>query len=312
VTIHLTTPIDSLLSGAVTQESALGRTLRYRPRQVTTPDGVTVAVQDWAHDEAPRKAELLLLHGFSQAHEAWVHQLTGPLAAEYRLVTYDLRGHGDSEKPPAAHFYREPERWAGEVKAVIDQSGLQRPILVAWSYSGRVALDYLSAFGDAGISGLVMVGATANSDREMMGPAVGLLREMASEDAAVALEATKALLRASVAKPLPPEEFDYMLRYNQLVPAAIRANLLGRLADYASTLRSVSVPTLVMQGMLDPVITPAMASYTTQQIAGAELLLYDDLAHMPFWESPQRFDAGLGEFVRRRVLGADGREPPRP
>jgi non-heme chloroperoxidase len=284
------------------QESAPGRTLRYRSRRVTTPDGVTVAVQDWAHEGAPRKAELLLLHGFSQAHGAWLHQVTSPLAAEYRLVTYDLRGHGDSDKPTAAHFYREPERWAGEVNAVIDQSGLQRPILVAWSYAGRVALDYLSVLGDAGIGGLVMAGATANSDPKMMGPAVGLLQEMTSDDDAVALEGTKALLRASVAKPLPPEEFDYMLRYNQSVPATIRANLAGRPADYASALRSVSVPTLVMQGMLDPIITPAMAAYTAQQVPGAELLCYDDLAHMPFWESPQRFNTDLAEFVSRRVV----------
>ena len=149
------------MSGAVTHESALGLALRYRAQRVTTPDGVIVAVQDWAHDGAPRKAELLLLHGFSQSHGAWLRQVTSPLAAEYRLVTYDLRGHGDSDKPTAAHFYRDMERWADELKAVIDQSGLQRPILVAWSYAGRVVLDYLSVFGDSGISALVMTNAMA-------------------------------------------------------------------------------------------------------------------------------------------------------
>jgi non-heme chloroperoxidase len=276
--------------------------LRYRARRATAPDGVTVAVQDWALDGTLHKAELLLLHGFSQAHGSWLHQVTSPLAAEYRLVTYDLRGHGDSDKPTAPHFYRETERWAAEVKAVIEQSGLQRPILVAWSYSGRVALDYLSVFGDSGISGLVMANATSNSNPEMMGPAVGLLRQMTSEDPAVALEGTKALLRACVAEELSPDEFDYMLRYNQSVPATIRANLAGRTADYASALRSLSVPTLVMQGMLDPITAPAMAAYTAKQVRGAELVRYDDLAHMPFWESPQRFNDELTQFVRRRIL----------
>ncbi|MDB6014432.1 MAG: hypothetical protein JWL65_6682 [Gammaproteobacteria bacterium] len=266
---------------------------------MTTPDGVTVAVQDWAHDGAPRKAELLLLHGFSQSHGAWLHQVTSPLAAEYRLVTYDLRGHGDSDKPAAAHFYREKKRWADEVKAVIDQSGLQRPILVAWSYAGRVVLDYLGVFGDSGISALVMANAMSNSDPKLMGPAVGLLGQMTSENAAVALEGTKALLRASVANPLPREEFDYMLGYNQSVPPTVRANLAGRPADYESVLRSLSVPTLVMQGMLDPITTSAMGTYTAQQVRGAELIRYDDLAHMPFWESPQRFNADLAQFVRR-------------
>ena len=214
-------------------------------------------------------------------------------------MTYDLRGHGDSDKPTAAHFYRDKERWADELKAVIDESGLQRPILVAWSYAGRVVLDYLGVFGDSGISALVMANATVKSDPALMGPATGLLREMTSADAAVALEGTKALLRASVANPLPPEEFEYMLRYNQSVPPAVRANLAGRPADYESVLRSLSVPTLVMQGVLDPITTAAMGAYTALQVPGAELIRYDDLAHMPFWEAPQRFNADLAQFVRR-------------
>jgi non-heme chloroperoxidase len=260
---------------------------------------VTIAVQDWAHDGAPRRADVLLLHGFSQSHGAWLYQVTSPLAAEYRLVTYDLRGHGESDKPTAVHFYREKECWANEVKAVIDQCGLHRPILVAWSYAGRVALDYLSVFGDSGIRALVMVNAMAKTDPKLMGPAVGLLGQMTSEDAAVALEGTKALLRSSVANPLPQEEFDYMLRYNQNVPPTVRANLTGRPAEYESVLRSLSVPTLVIQGMLDPITTGAMGAYTAQQVPGAQLIRYDDLAHMPFWEAPRRFNADLAQFLSR-------------
>ncbi len=288
--------------GYVNQESALGRTLRYRALRVAAPDGVTVAVQDWAPDGAPRKAELLLLHGFSQAHGAWLHQVTSPLSQEFRLVTYDLRGHGDSDKPADAHFYREADRWAGEVKAVIEQTELQHPILVAWSYSGRVALDYLKVFGDSSIGGLVMVNATAKSDPQMMGPAVGLLKQMTSPDTAVALEGTQALLAACVAKRLLPKEFDYMLRYNQKVPPSIRAHLAGRPADYDSVLRALRVPTLVVHGMLDPVSALAMAIHTAKQVRDAQFICYDDVAHMPFWEAPERFNDDLAQFLHQRVL----------
>ena len=90
-----------------------------------------------------------------------------------------------------------------------------------------------------------------------------------------------------------------MLRYNQSVSPTVRANQFGRPADYESVLRSLSVPTLVMQGMLDPITTAAMGTYTVQQVRGAELIRYDALAHMPFWEAPQRFNADLARFVRR-------------
>jgi len=288
--------------GEITEKWALGRTLRYRAMRVTTPDGLNIAVQDWAPDEAPRKAELLLLHGFSQSHGAWLHQVSGPLASEFRLVTYDLRGHGESDKPADPHHYRSGELWARELQAVIDAPGLQRPILVAWSYSGRVALDYLNLFGDAGLGGLVMVNASTSGDPDMMGPAASLLRQMTDLDATTALAGTLALLRACVAKPLLPDELDYMLRYNQLVPPAIRINLAGRPADYQTALRAVRIPTLVMQGSLDPVTAPAMSVYTAEQVRDAKAITYDGLAHMPFWESPRRFDDDLAQFVNERIL----------
>jgi non-heme chloroperoxidase len=283
----------------VVEAAALGRTLRWRPIRVRTPDGLNVAVQDWAPDGVPREAELLLLHGFSQSHGAWFHQVSGPLARRFRLVTYDLRGHGASDKPDAAGCYRNPELWARELQAVVDATGLRRPVLVAWSYAGRVALDYLSLFGDAGLSGLVMVNAASKGDPAMMGPAVALLRQMTSPDAATATQGTLSLLQSCVARPLSSDELDYMLRYNEVVPPAIRANLAGRPAEYESTLQAVRVPTLVIQGSLDPVTAPAMSAYTARQVRGAATLSYEGVAHMPFWESPQRFDDDIARFVTR-------------
>jgi pimeloyl-ACP methyl ester carboxylesterase len=291
--------------GGITQEQALGRTLRYRASRVVTPDGLSVAVQDWAADDAPRGADILLLHGFSQAHGAWLHQVSSPLTGEFRLATYDLRGHGGSDQPREPHFYRSGEAWAGELKAVIEELGLRRPVLVGWSYSGRVVLDYLNAFGDAALGGLIMVNATSKTDPAMMGPAVGLLRQMTSTDPATAEEGTRQLLRACVAKPLADEEFDYMLRYNQQVPAAIRANLAGRTADYEAALRAVRVPTLVVQGSLDRITAPVMSAYTAAQVRGAQLIVYEGLAHMPFWESAQRFNDDVAQFVRQRIMAAN-------
>ena len=45
--------------------------------------------------------------------------------------------------------------------AVIDQTGLEQPVLVAWSYGGYIVADYLRAYGDAHIGGINLVGAAA-------------------------------------------------------------------------------------------------------------------------------------------------------
>ncbi len=269
--------------GELTHAVGCGRPLHYRAMRVAAPDGIVVSVQDWAPDSAPRKADILLLHGFSQSHEVWLNQVTSSLAAEFRLVTYDLRGHGSSDKPPEAHYYQESSRWAGEVKSVIDAAGLDRPIVIAWSYAGRVILDYLSLFGDGRLGGLIMANATSKADAQVLGPAVGLMRQMTDADPAVALQGTIAFLNACVAVPLPPDEFEFMLNYNLRVPAHIRANLGGRPAQYEPVLQSLRLPTLVVHGSLDPINLPAMAAYTLKQVRDSTGIIYDQVAHMPFW-----------------------------
>ena len=77
--------------------TVFGRTLRYRPISVTTPDGVAIAAQDWGREGSGR--DVLMIHGFSQSHLCWLRQTDSSLADEFRLATYDNRGHGMSEKP---------------------------------------------------------------------------------------------------------------------------------------------------------------------------------------------------------------------
>jgi len=275
---------------------ALGRNAKYRRLSVRTPDGVTIAVQDWRQKGSGR--DVLLIHGFSQSHLAWLKQVSGPLASEYRLVTYDIRGHGESDKPLEAHFYREPERWAGEVATVIQQAQLTCPVLIFWSYAGRIVLDYLGHNGDAAISGLVFVNATSRADATVLGPATSLLRAMTQGDLATNIEATLQLLRASTARPLPEDEVRFMLAYNMAVPPAVRANLTGRPADYDATLRRIRAPVLAIHGSEDTINLPSMADHTCATVPNARKILYPGAGHMPFWETPETFDRDVGEFLR--------------
>jgi non-heme chloroperoxidase len=281
---------------AIQKLRALGRDAQYRRLSVRTPDGLTIAAQDWRQKSSGR--DVLLIHGFSQAHLAWLKQVSGPLASEYRLVSYDIRGHGESDKPLEPHFYREPERWAGEVAAVIQQAQLDRPVLIFWSYAGRIVLDYLGQNGDAAISGLVFVNATSRADATVLGPATPLLRAMTQGDLATNIEATLKLLRASTARPLPQEAACFMLAYNMVVPPAVRANLAGRPADYDATLRRIRVPVLAVHGSEDTINLPTMADHTCATVANARKILYPGVGHMPFWETPETFARDVGEFLR--------------
>jgi non-heme chloroperoxidase len=285
------------MSDAPATLRALGHEPSYRHLNVRTPDGLSISVQDWQRPTSGR--DVLLMHGFSQSHLCWLKQVSSALADEFRLVSYDLRGHGESDKPLEPHYYREPERWAAEVESVMRATDLHRPVLVPWSYAGRVALDYLTCRGDSGISGMVFVNATSKSDASVQGPATPLLRRMTQEDPASNIEATLALLKACTSQPLPEDELRFMLAFNMVVPPAVRANLAGRPADYEATLRAIQVPVLALHGSDDAINLSSMAQYTSTTVSKGRHEIYRGIGHMPFWENPAVFNRDLDEFLRQ-------------
>jgi pimeloyl-ACP methyl ester carboxylesterase len=59
---------------------------------------------------------------FSQSNLSWSRQVKSDLAKEFRIVTFDLRGHGNSDKPLVPEAYRESRRWADDIDAIIKQT----------------------------------------------------------------------------------------------------------------------------------------------------------------------------------------------
>ena len=127
---------------ALSSASALAQTqTTARPAKtfkVQTPDGLSIAAQEWGNPNGP---EILFIHGFSQSHLSWSRQFGGELAKSFRLITYDIRGHGGSDKPLDAVFYRDHKRWADELKAVMETAKLKKPVLIGWSDGGRIIAE---------------------------------------------------------------------------------------------------------------------------------------------------------------------------
>ena len=71
-------------------------------REVRGGGGLRLHVREWGDPQGP---PIVFVHGWSQSQLCWSRQIAGPLAEDFRIVTFDLRGHGMSEKPPDAEHY---------------------------------------------------------------------------------------------------------------------------------------------------------------------------------------------------------------
>lgn len=270
------------------------------PRQVTpihSPDGVTFIAYEWGNPGGP---PIVFIHGIYQSALSWAKQIRAPeLATKYRLVAIDLRGHGASDKPEGVQFYREGKRWADDVTALLDTLHLSRPVIVAWSYGGRVLNDYLAVNGDSRLAGIVYVAA-----RSVAGPTVTpsarfteASQDVLSSDPATFIKGTREIMELCFATPPTPAELAWLTAEGMQTPLYARKQLVGRPLAYTDVLRSIRVPTLIIQGDSDAVVPPQIAELTRQLIPHSTLSIYHGVGHASFFEKPARFNAEIAHFV---------------
>ena len=286
--------LAALLVAAVAAP-ATAQDKKFKAVWVKTPDGLTISAQDWGNPNGP---EIVFIHGFSQSHLSWIKQVTSDLAKDFHMVTYDLRGHGNSDKPFEPERYKDSKAWADELQAVMDATGVKRPVLAGWSYGGRIMADYLKVHGTAKLAGLNYVDAGQKADPAFVGPNLKNLPLMASDDLAVNIAATRAFLHDCFSKQPTQEEFETMLAFNMMVPPKVRLGLGNRPLNIDDILQNLKLPVLVTHGSEDKNSNLIAAEYTAKMIPGAKLSVYQGIGHSPFFEDPQRFNAELAAFVR--------------
>ena len=86
-----------------------------------------------------RGSDLVMVHGFLGNLAVWHLNMVPELRREFRVTTYDLRGHGYSEVTPDGY---DAENLAKDLKGLLDALGIQKPYLVGHSYGADIALYF--------------------------------------------------------------------------------------------------------------------------------------------------------------------------
>ena len=243
---------------------------------------------------------ILFIHGFSQCSLAWRRQLRSDLAEDFRLLAMDLRGHGQSGKPPDG--YDDSEAWADDIHAVIEALRLEQPLLCCWSY-GFTLMDYLRHHGDAGIGGVHLVGAITKLGSEdalaVLTPALlQAVPGLFATDAAESARSLEAFIGLCFVEPPPMEDLYLMLGYNMVVPPLVRQALFSRSVDNDDVLAKVRKPVLITHGMKDALVKPAVVDRHRALMPHAEIDLMPNSGHAPFWEDAPAFNRRLRAFAR--------------
>ena len=246
--------------------------------------------------EGPADAPVVTLaHPLGATLEMWDAQAAA-LLPRYRVLRYDIRGHGGSEVPPGPYTL---EQMAGDLLALLDALGIRETHFVGLSMGGLIGMTAVLAFPDR-IRRLVLGDTTAQygvavermwHDRLRVAETEGMTetlieRTMAiwftaafRERHAAQVDRVRAMLRAT-----DPRGY----------AASIRAIGFVNLTPRLGAIRS---PTLVIVGEQDPGTPPAMAEVLHAKIPGARLVILPGAMHCSAVEAADAFNRAVGDFL---------------
>ncbi len=266
------------------------------PFQVRSSDGTLLAGDAQGDPTAP---EILFIHGLRQSRLSWNKQFADPVLSGFRLVRFDLRGHGDSDKPTSPAADADPDRWGDDLAAVIAGAKLRRPVLVGWSLGGWVVGGYLRCHTGKQIAGLNLVGTVITFDPELFTPLVATLAQSTvSPDLATRTAATAEFLLACFHQPPSGAELAQMMVINGMAASAINTVIAEpNTPNLDATFRGFDGPVLLTHGAHDRLVRPAASERLLSLCPNAHLSLYANSGHSPFYEESDRFGHELAAFV---------------
>jgi non-heme chloroperoxidase len=263
---------------------------------VRSSDGTQLAADAQGDPGAP---EILFIHGLRQSRLSWDKQFADPALAGFRLVRFDLRGHGDSDKPASPEAYADTRLWADDLAAVIAGAKLRRPVLVGWSLGAFVAGAYLQFHGGEQIAGINLVDPVTHRSPELLTPLAGTFaRATGSHDLSERTAATTDFLSACFHQPPTGIEWQRMLVINGMTArAANEGYLQTQPANLEPVFQAFTGPILLIHGAQDRLIRVAMSERIRALHPDSRLSLYAKSGHSPFYEEPARYGRELAAFV---------------
>jgi 3-oxoadipate enol-lactonase len=222
------------------------------------------------------------------------------LSKRYRVLRYDVRGHGGSEIPPGPYTL---EQMASDLFDLLDSLGITETHFVGVSMGGLIGMT--AAFTrPSRIKSLVLCDTTACygpgvrpmwEDRIRVAESEGMTATLVERTMAIWFtEAFRTRHRDAVAR------IAAMLRKSDPrgYAAAIRA--IG-FVDLTERIDTIRCPALVVVGERDPGTPPAMARVIHERIVGSELLVIPGAMHCAVVEDSDRFLPALLEFLAART-----------
>jgi pimeloyl-ACP methyl ester carboxylesterase len=250
---------------------------------------------------------VVLIHGWPLSAQAWAPQVSALHAAGYRVVTYDRRGFGHSDKPASGYSY---DTLADDLQRVMAQCSLQDVTLVGFSMGGGEVARYITRHGESRLHSVVFAAAVPPCLMQSADNPEGPLTPEKAQQQKQALERdrnaffdqfTKDFFSAKGVQQVTETERSATIALCQQSAqhAALACMDSFGTTDFRDDLTKVTVPTLVIHGEADAIVPFEGSGLRTHcTVEHSKLVTVIGAPHGLNVSHPQAFNDALLSFLR--------------
>ncbi|WP_189423718.1 alpha/beta fold hydrolase [Devosia pacifica] len=255
-----------------------------------------IAVHDTLVDRPP----LLMLHGLGSDGLVFQRQFASPLADHFRLIAFDLPGHGQSDDCEDVDQAYTLPALAELTAAVLEASGIKRVAVFGWSIGGHIAIELMSRHPEM-LSGVMISGAAPIG----RGPVAALKGFQAHWDMLLASKAVytskdaERFARLCFKDGATPDDVAAVLRADGAMRTRVNRSLMrGEGANQKTVVQTSPIPLAVVNGSDEPVVRLRyLAGLQYRNLWEGMCHILPDAGHAPFRNRPYAFNTLLHRFA---------------
>lgn len=247
----------------------------------------------WSMGSGP---PVVLLHPFPVNHEFW-DPVAAALAARYRVILPDLRGHGESDNGDGPATM---EKHAADIAAVMNHADVGRAAMVGVSIGGYALFEFWRKHSGR-VAALALCNTKAPADStEARNGRLQTANEVLERGTEPFFQGMSAKLLGKTTRETRPDLMDGALRMMRKMSAEDVAQVQRGMAarpDSVDTLKTINVPTLLVTGDEDVHTGINEAELMRRHIRGSELRVIPRAGHYSPWEQPEEATRILRQFL---------------
>ncbi len=250
---------------------------------------------------------VVLIHGWPLSKEMWEYQLNDLVDAGFRVIKYDRRGFGKSDKPWTGYDY---DTLASDLNEIITGLNLEDVTLVGFSMGGGEVVRYFSNYNSNKVSKAILISSVVpgmlKSDENPDGVPTkmfeGMMTSLKDDRIGFLEEFGKAFFGIGLVNhPVSAPLMQYYLNLESHASAKATQECMSSFAytDFTSDLDKINVPTLIIHGTSDKTVPiDATSVRAAKMIVNNTFIKYDGAPHGLFYTHKDKLNKDLIEFIK--------------